>query len=158
LWKKIVLTGVIGIVSLYGLFEIGYYATSSPAFCGSCHEIKEYKSSWQVSVHKNINCLECHQPRGELGKIQAKARGLNYVFQHFSGDYTIPTQAVISDQNCIQCHVGDSRAYPNAVRLTNSVKVNHYEMIKNAQSCLACHREVGHATDIYLKPDLKGIR
>lgn len=158
MWKKLVLAMGILIVSSYILFEIGYHATSGPSFCAKCHEVKKYVTSWQTTAHKNINCLECHQPRGELGKFHAKARGLNYVFQHFSGDYTVPTRAVISDTNCIECHLGDRKTFQSAIRLKNTSKVNHYEIIKKSQSCLDCHRDTGHAVDIYLSPDLKGAK
>lgn len=157
MWKKSVLIVGILLVSLYALFQAGYYATSAPSFCASCHEVEQYVTSWQISAHKNFNCLECHQPSGELGKFHAKARGLNYVFQHFSGDYTVPTRAHIFEQNCLECHLGDNKAYPTQ-KLTNTLKVNHYETIKKSQSCLECHRETGHATDIYLSPDLKSAK
>jgi cytochrome c nitrite reductase small subunit len=156
MWKKITLGVGIAVIGLYALFQVGYYATSGPPFCGSCHEVNKYFTSWQTSVHKEVNCLECHQPRGELGKFHAKARGLNYVLQHFSGDYTIPTRAIISDQNCIECHLGDNKSFPSTMKLKNTSKVNHYETIKKSQSCLDCHRDTGHAVDIYLSPDLKG--
>lgn len=153
--KKVILGVGISLVGLFASFQVGYYATSGPLFCASCHEIEQYITSWQTSAHKNINCLECHQPSGELGKFHAKARGLNYVFQHFSGDYTIPTRALIFEQNCIQCHIGDNKVYLNITKLTNTLKVNHYEAIKKSQSCLECHRETGHAVDIYLSSELK---
>lgn len=158
MWKKVILGVGVSLVGLYALFQVGYYATSAPSFCASCHEVDKYVTSWQTSAHKNFNCLECHQPSGELGKFHAKARGLNYVFQHFSGEYTIPTSAPIYEQNCIQCHLGDNKAYPNTIKLTNTPKVNHYETIKKSQSCLECHRETGHAVDIYLSSDLKSAK
>lgn len=158
MWKKILLGAGSVLLGLYLLFQVGYYATSGPSFCASCHEVEQYVTSWEDSSHSNINCLQCHQPNGELGKIHAKARGLNYVIQHFSGDYTIPTQAQIFEQNCIQCHLGDDENQPNATKLANTDKVNHYATIKNSQSCLECHREAGHAVDIYLSPDLKGMK
>jgi len=158
MWKKVIIVNFILIIALYVLFQVGYVATSVPSFCAKCHEVEKYVTSWQTSNHKNVTCLECHQPRGELGKFHAKARGLNYVFQHFSGDYTIPTQAVVNDQSCIICHLGDRKGYPNTVRLKNTSKVNHYETIKQSQSCLDCHRDSGHSIDIYLTPDLKGAK
>lgn len=158
MWKKALLGVGISLVGLYALFQVGYYATSYPPFCGSCHEVKPYVDSWHTSSHKDINCLKCHQPSGELGKIHAKARGLNYVFQHFSGDYTVPTRAIVFEQNCIECHLGDDKKYPDTIRLTNISKVNHYETIKDSKSCLECHRETGHAVDIILSPDLKSSK
>ncbi|MDO0824179.1 cytochrome c3 family protein [Desulfosporosinus nitroreducens] len=158
MWKKVILGSLIAIIGSYVLFQIAYVATSGPSFCAKCHEVKEYVTSWQQSPHNNLNCLECHQPRGELGKFHAKARGLNYVFQHYSGDFTVPTRAVVSDQNCLICHLGDSETYPDTLRLKNTAKVNHYETIKKSQSCLECHRDTAHAVDIYLTPDLKGAK
>lgn len=158
MWKKSIIGSLTVIIVLYILFQIGYAATSGPYFCAKCHEVEKYVTSWQTSAHKDINCLECHQPRGELGKIHAKARGLNYVFQHYSGDYTIPTQAIVYDQNCLICHLKDRKRYPETVRLKNTSKVNHLETIKQSQSCLDCHRAIGHDVDIYLTPDLKGAK
>ena len=158
MWKKLVIGSLVMLGGLYILFQIGYVATSGPLFCAKCHEIRNYVSSWQTSAHKTINCLECHQPRGELGKFHAKARGLNYVFQHFSKNYTVPTQAVLSDQNCIQCHLGDNEFHPDTIRLKNTITINHYETIKQSKSCLDCHRGTGHAIDIYLSPELKGSK
>ena len=156
--KKCILGVGILLISFYILFEIGYVSTSGPSFCGKCHEVNKYFASWQTSAHKNVNCLECHQPRGELGKFHAKARGLNYVFQHFSGDYTIPTRAVMSDHNCIECHLGDRIPYLNTIKLSNTPKVNHYETIKRSQSCLECHRDTGHAVDIYLTSEMQSVK
>lgn len=157
-WKKLIVFFSIFAVVVYALFQVGYYATSIPQFCGSCHEIEKYVTSWEGSAHNAINCLDCHQPSGELGKIHAKARGLNYVFKHVSGNYTIPTEAPIFEQNCIQCHLGDSKRYPNTVRMKNTSEINHYESIRKAKSCLECHRETGHDVDIYLTPDLRGAK
>jgi cytochrome c nitrite reductase small subunit len=156
--KKLILGLGILFIALYILFQIGYIVTSEPSFCARCHEVENYVPSWEASSHRTINCLECHQPRGELGKFHAKARGLNYVFQHYSGDFTIPTEAVMSDHNCIECHLGDRKRHPDTIRLKNTSKVNHYDSIKNSQSCLECHRDTGHAVDIYLTPDLKGAK
>lgn len=158
MWKKRIIGGLTLIIVLYILFQIGYVATSGPSFCAKCHQIEEYVTSWETSNHKKINCLYCHQTKGELGKIQAKARGLNYVIQHFGRDYTIPTRALIDTQNCLICHLGDSKRYPDTVPLKNTSKVNHYKTIKESQSCLECHRDAGHKTDIYLTRDLKGFK
>ncbi|MDP4126154.1 MAG: NapC/NirT family cytochrome c [Bacillota bacterium] len=153
MWKKVLLIVVIVLIVGYALFQIGYVATSRPSFCARCHEVQPYVPSWQASPHKNVTCLDCHQPRGELGKLHAKARGLNYVFQHLSGNYTVPTQAIIFEGNCIACHLGDMKSHPEAVKLANSPKIDHYESIKNSETCIKCHRNTGHDTDILLNKD-----
>jgi len=91
-------------------------------------------------------------------KIPFQSQGFELVFQHFTGDYTILTSAMVFEQQCVQCHLGDDKRYPDTVRMKNTPLVNHYETIKNGQSCLACHRDIGHAVDIHLTVDLKNTR
>ena len=134
----------------YALFQIGYVVTSPPSFCARCHQISPYVTSWEESPHKDVTCLNCHQPRGELGKFHSKARGLNYLLQQMSGNYTIPTKAIIPEGNCIACHLGDIKKHPEAVKLKNSSNMDHRESIENSESCLKCHRNTGHETDILL--------
>ncbi|MDA8228227.1 MAG: NapC/NirT family cytochrome c [Desulfitobacterium hafniense] len=155
MWKRILLSIGIIIIGVHVLFQAGYYLTSRPGFCAKCHEVDRYVSSWQAAAHKNYNCLDCHQTRGELGKIYTKARGLNYTLQHLSGNYTVPTKAFIPEGNCIACHLGDIKNAPDAPVLTNTSKINHFEVIKKNQSCLDCHRNTGHETDIYLTPNFQ---
>lgn len=155
--KKVLLVFCIFLIASYILFQIGYVVTSSPSFCARCHEVKPYVTSWKESPHKDVTCLDCHQPRGELGKFHSKARGLNYLLQHLSGNYTVPTYATIFEGNCIACHLGDMKKHPEAVELTNTPKMNHYESITNGESCLKCHRNTGHETDILINEDFRKI-
>ncbi|AFM41138.1 nitrate/TMAO reductase, membrane-bound tetraheme cytochrome c subunit [Desulfosporosinus acidiphilus SJ4] len=69
MWKKILLGSGITVVGLYVLFQVGYYATSGPNFCGSCHEVNKYVTSWQTAAHKNVNCLDCHRDTGHAVDI-----------------------------------------------------------------------------------------
>lgn len=71
MWKKFILGIGTSLVVFIVLFQIGYVATSGPTFCAKCHEVKDYTTSWETSAHSKVTCLECHQPRGELGKFHA---------------------------------------------------------------------------------------
>lgn len=157
MWKKVILAFFGFFLVSYAVFQIAYLATSSPSFCARCHEVKPYVTSWLKSPHKDVTCLDCHQPRGELGKFHSKARGLNYLLQQISGNYTVPTQAIIFEGNCIACHLGDMKKHTDATPLANSSKINHSEAIKANESCLQCHRNTGHETDILVNEDLEKI-
>lgn len=157
MWKKVMLGFFVVFLVGYAVFQIGYFATSSPSFCAKCHEVKPYVTSWKESPHKDVTCLDCHQPRGELGKFHSKARGLNYLLQQLSGNYTVPTKAIIFEGNCIACHFGDMKKHTDATPLANSSKINHYESIRANESCLKCHRNTGHETDILVNEDFKKI-
>lgn len=150
-WKKVLLIIALVSVGAYIAFTGAYFATSFPRFCGSCHEVKQYYGTWQSSSHKNVGCLYCHEFRGFIGKLHSKARGLNYVYQHITGQYTITSQGIVFEPNCNGCHLGDYRNYPKTKRLD----MKHYEYIKADKSCLQCHRDVGHQVNIFSSEKFK---
>lgn len=152
MWKKLTLS-IIGVLIIgYVVWKGTYNYTSQPQFCSRCHYIEPYVTSWQQSAHNSVSCLECHEPRGSLAWIHSKGRGLNYLFQHVTNNYTLPTSAVIPENNCIACHLGDVKDYSHAPILANSEKVNHYETIMTNKSCLNCHSSTGHQLHMNLTP------
>ena len=142
------------IVLIYVLFMAGYYATSQPRFCGSCHFIEPYVSSWEAAPHNGFNCLHCHEMPGFVGKLESKSRGLNYLYTTITNQYTLPGNAKIFEQNCIGCHLQDYPGYENAPDLYTA-KGDHYEFIKEKRSCLECHRNTSHGRNLMLKPDFE---
>jgi len=151
--RKIALSAAATLVVLYALYMVTYYATSLPKqFCVTCHYLRPYVESWQESAHAGVNCMHCHEMRGFVGKLHSKARGLNYVYQHITGQYTVPVQGIVFEQNCIGCHLSDYRRFQGAPILNNE-NADHYNIIRGNRSCLECHRGTGHDTDILLRPD-----
>lgn len=146
-WKRVLLIIGLTLVIGYVLFMGAYFVTSEPSFCSLCHNLTPYYLSWKESPHSDVKCLYCHEFRGFVGKLHSKTRGLNFVYQQLTGQYTILTKALIFEQNCIACHLGDYYNYPETKRLNNK----HYEFIKADRSCLPCHREIGHNTDMFSK-------
>lgn len=144
-WKKGALIISVTIVLLYASFMAGYYATSFPSFCAVCHIVKPYVVSWRQSSHKDINCLYCHEPRGFLGKVHSKSRGLNYLYQELTGQHTIIIEGQIFEQNCVACHLGDYYDYPDTVRLDSK----HYQWLKSDRKCLECHITAGHGINLF---------
>ncbi|EEG76319.1 NapC/NirT family cytochrome c [Dethiobacter alkaliphilus] len=154
----LVVLKVVGVfVGAYVLFMITYYLTSHPTqFCAQCHLVEPYVESWHESPHAGVNCMHCHEMRGFVGKLEAKSRGLNYLYLTITNQYSLPAGAKIFEQNCIGCHLQDYRGYTDAPGLNNE-HGHHYEVIRERRSCLECHREVGHQINLYLTPDFKKI-
>ncbi|EEG76320.1 NapC/NirT family cytochrome c [Dethiobacter alkaliphilus] len=151
----IVLIVVAIFVGAYAVFMVAYYATSHPTFfCTKCHFIEPYVASWEEFPHAGVTCLHCHEMRGFVGKLEAKSRGLNYLYTTLTNQYTLPTGAKIFEQNCIGCHLQDYRGYENAPDLATA-EGDHYEYIRDNRSCLECHRDTGHEINILLKPDFE---
>ena len=143
-WKMLlIITGIV--LGSYLLFMGLYFPTSEPSFCASCHEIKSYVQTWRQLPHHDVKCLYCHEFRGFVGKLHSKSRGLNYVYQQWTGQYTIITTAQVFEQNCIACHLGDYWNYPK----TKHLDEKHYNFIKQDKPCIQCHREIGHKVNIF---------
>lgn len=152
-YQKIILLSLVSLIGLYVAFMGVYTVTSTPRpYCASCHFIEPYVQSWEESPHQSVNCKHCHEFRGFMGKIDSAVRGINDVYITITNQYTVPGGAIVFEQNCIGCHLGDYRQFPEATRLSNET-ANHYAFIKEGRSCLECHMDVGHETNIFMTPE-----
>ena len=152
-WVVLLIVGIIAVAG-YILFMTTYYVTSHPTlFCARCHFLEPYVASWQEEKHAGINCMHCHEMRGFIGKIEAKSRGLNYLYQTLTRQYTVPVEAKIFEQNCLACHLGAYRQYPDTKRINNT-GVNHEKLIRENRKCIECHRDTGHGVNLLVKPEL----
>jgi cytochrome c nitrite reductase small subunit len=148
--KKMILIILLGIVVLSALAIAGMHFTSQPNFCFSCHEIRAQVTSWSISPHKNVTCLNCHSNPGTVGYVSRKLKGLNEVYFHVTGQIPTPIVAKFNTQTCIYCHTGNlSKKYPNAknIKLTSgplAPKSPHEDILAYNTSCLICHRNMGH--------------
>ncbi|KUO50248.1 MAG: hypothetical protein APF76_11085 [Desulfitibacter sp. BRH_c19] len=142
--------GVVIIILLitYGSFMGVYYYTSTPEFCSGCHYIKPYVTSWNNSPHQDVNCLQCHEPTGSLGKLHSKSRGLNYYVSDITENYVMPiiSASYINNKGCFGCHTGQYPNFPNAVTIKNNQ--DHLEYLKEDRTCSSCHNDTGHETNI----------
>jgi len=150
-WQRTSLTVFLSLALLYITFMGAYFITSTPSFCKRCHYVEPYVLSWQNEAHNKVGCLSCHEFRGFLGKLHSKARGTNYLYLHLTGQETILSKAMVFDENCIACHLGDYGKNQKTPRLNDK----HYAFIKKDKSCLECHRETGHKTNLFFKENFK---
>ncbi len=103
---------VAAIVLFSGGAQVWEY-TNSPAFCGTtCHTMPPEYSSYEVSPHAQILCVECHIGRDFMGGgfVLRKVGDLKHVFATISQSYQFPMQA--SDmrparETCERCHSPD---------------------------------------------------
>jgi nitrate/TMAO reductase-like tetraheme cytochrome c subunit len=87
--------------------------TNSPQFCGtSCHTMPPEYSSYAVSPHARILCVECHIGRDFMGGgfVLRKAGDLKHVFATISQNYKFPLRADEmrpARETCERCHSPD---------------------------------------------------
>lgn len=133
---------------LFAAYKGLYYYTSTTEFCRSCHYIEAYVDTWKNSPHSQVNCMKCHEPQGPMGQVHSKARGLNNYFANAMGNYKTPiiNASYINENACFSCHTGQNPDHPNAVKINDSHQ--HLVYIQENKSCISCHNDVGHETNI----------
>lgn len=86
------------------------YYTAQPNFCGSCHVMDPYYTSWSHDKHGKklgVRCVDCHYAPGEKFTFHAKFKGLSQATSYFSGRYGAGRpRAHVSDASCLTsgCH------------------------------------------------------
>ena len=141
------LIGMIGILIGLSVFTFAYaegfsYFSTDPKACVNCHIMNDEFSSWKKSGHHHVAvCVDCHLPHELVPKLIAKARnGYNhskaFTLEDFHEPIMItPLNAQILQENCVRCHntlVHDAIIVPAGG-------------VREAQLCIHCHRNVGHA-------------
>ena len=128
------------------LFTFGYargysYLTDDPNACRNCHVMREQFEGWEKSSHRAVAvCNDCHTPPGLVPKYFTKAlNGFNHSLAFTSGRY--PDDILVTGRNrrvaeesCLKCHE----------QITMTIRGAHGADDRSV-SCVACHRNVGHA-------------
>ncbi len=155
---------VIGMVLAVPLMHVGYQAmvvTSTPEFCGSCHEIAPAVRAWRASTHVNnqrgivADCMDCHLPPPEntLQFFAMKTyHGMKdvtfHVLEGVEGyDKEEARQGVydeVTNDTCLRCHenitaMPHSRGAMLAHRAVLNPPPNGAE-----KTCLDCHYDLVH--------------
>jgi nitrate/TMAO reductase-like tetraheme cytochrome c subunit/mono/diheme cytochrome c family protein len=111
LWVKVLPYAVLGVLSLALLVggAYGWEYTNSPEFCGtSCHTMPPEYSSYLISPHARIACVECHIGRDFIAtQITRKAGDLRHVVFTLFQTYEYPIYAKAmrpARDTCERCH------------------------------------------------------
>lgn len=130
--------------------------TSTPSFCGSCHEIAPAVESWRTSSHAFNNfgvkatCMDCHLPPPErtLNFFFLKSKhGLKDVWAHFfHGEYNREemqekVHASMDNATCLNCH--GNLLYIQSKR--GAMKAHRDALYSKPQRrCMECHAPLVH--------------
>ena len=142
-WQRI--AGVLGGIAIgLGIFTFTYakggsYLTNDPAACANCHIMESQYEGWMKASHRRAAvCNDCHAPHDFVGKYSTKAiNGFFHSWAFTTGWF--PENLRINARNrriteeaCLHCHAD----------ITSSIRA--IQGHQASESCLACHREVGH--------------
>ncbi len=114
--------------------------TSSPRFCGLCHEMRFEVASFSVSAHRGIRCVDCHAGPGTFGWLQHAASGIRSFAGHVGGKRP-RAAADVRDDRCLDCHFDLlSRTLER-----EETRVSHAVFREAGERCVFCHRQLVHA-------------
>ncbi len=152
---------VVGLVLGFPLFSLGYYVmvrTSTPGFCGSCHEIRFAVNTWKTSSHVNnaqgfvADCMDCHlpAPQDTFNFFYAKTmHGIKDVVMHFVQDEYDRAEnrraAYRSFKNaqCQKCH-RNLLYLPRKRGAMLAHRAVVYARPGYEKKCVDCHRDLVH--------------
>jgi cytochrome c-type protein NapC/trimethylamine-N-oxide reductase cytochrome c-type subunit TorC len=158
---KALLLIAIGILIAFPLFSMSYYTmvrTSTPEFCGSCHEIKPAVRAWRESTHVNnavgvmVDCMDCHlpAPQNTFDFFFAKTyHGIKDVAIHFlTGEYDRErarknAYAAFDNNQCQKCH-RNLLNMPNSRGAMLAHRSVIYARAGYEKKCIDCHYDLVH--------------
>lgn len=154
---------VLGIVIAIPIFSLTMKAmimTSTPAFCGKCHEIRRAVQAWKGSTHVNnarglvAECMDCHLPPPEetINFFAMKTyHGAKDVFYHFlkgaeAYDREKARQDVyleVTNAVCMRCHQ-NVLYMPNKRGAMLAHRSVVYARPGFEKKCIDCHYDLVH--------------
>lgn len=119
-------------VMAYGSIRVYDYTEHDPKFCVTCHVMAEPFASWETSVHKSIECHDCH-----YATIFEKNKMLiQTVLGRPSKISRSPHEKIlVSSSFCVRCHWDTHKEAPQISRSTGHA----IHWFKKGMECTSCH-------------------
>lgn len=158
----VVIGVVVGIGGLLA-FDATLHATSTDAFCTSCHEMEiplaqlEKTNHYQNASGVTAGCSDCHVPREFLPKMVRKVEAAREVWGTITGVIDTPEKyaahaAAMKEREINRLKANDSQECRNchdAERMLLAVQGKmaqrmHRKMLSNDKTCIDCHTGIAH--------------
>ena len=124
---------------------VAFAASSTPQFCGSCKSHVPYVDEYEKSVHRQVNCEQCHTKPGPFFFLTAKLEALQQPIAQITGDYEKPILGFVLNQSCRRCHTNATLFKPVS---KGGIRVQHKHLIEAGFLCMRCHSTVAHGTAV----------
>lgn len=99
-------------MSAFGSYRVFEYS-ESVTFCGQqCHVMDPEFTTYKVSPHSKVACVECHVGSGAEYYVRAKMNGTRQLYGVVTGSYNIPIETPVhnmrpANETCAECHSAD---------------------------------------------------
>ena len=144
--RKAVLVVVFGLAILslvaFGMVE----HTSQPAYCGTCHIMEPYYTSWEHSSHSDIACIECHFEPGAVETFEGKFKAISQLAKYVTRTEGTKPWAEVSDQSCMRSGCHSTRTLEGPITF-GRVKFDHrHHLLESRRGrrlrCVSCHSHI----------------
>ncbi len=154
-----VVLGVGGLLAFDGVM----HATSTDAFCTSCHEMDTPTAQWRTTTHFNnasgsvAGCSDCHVPHEFGPKMVRKIQAAREVWGSITGIIDTPEKYAAhapimkqreidrllanDSQECRNCHDAGRML---ATLQSEKARKYHQNMEQNGKTCISCHAGIAH--------------
>ena len=78
----------------------GFYFSSQPWFCNSCHYMKPYVANWKTSSHADVGCPTCHFSDDPIILLKQKTHAMASLARYVVGTYDRRPRAEVEDKAC----------------------------------------------------------
>lgn len=123
----------------YGSFRFYDFTQNNPKFCVSCHLMKPAFEVWGKSVHKDINCHECHH----LSVPEMNNLLVSFVVKRPTVVPDRHGKIIVPWKFCMKCHWEKDARYPNAPGINKS-NLHAKHVFIEQQECTKCHSYIAH--------------
>ena len=129
-------------------FKFYDFTQNNPKFCVSCHLMKSAYDAWSTSVHKGINCHECHH----LTIPEQNRLLISFVLYRPTSVPPRHGKVIVPWKSCIKCHWEKDEKYPNAPKVNNSQMHARHVWMEQIE-CSKCHGYIEHNQVHKFTPD-----
>lgn len=147
LLKVLVAILLVVIIGFFGGYT-AWNAGNPEKTCASCHEINPSLEMWQISAHREINCMECHGTALSNGFHSLKEK-VSMVFSHMSDqpqhrDIQLSEKQVTETMHrCVNCHQDEYKKWQSGGHSATYAHIflneAHNSMEQPYWDCFRCH-------------------
>jgi nitrate/TMAO reductase-like tetraheme cytochrome c subunit len=154
--KRAVVTFAIFVPAGVAFVFLGFEVSSQPQFCGTCHYMTPYYTSWTTSSHNEVACVECHIPPGIASELQKKYEAVAMVARYFTGTYSTNPWAEVDDESCLRsgCHEKRLLLGREVYRQVLFGHRPHLTELRRQKRlrCTSCHSQIVQGSHISVTP------
>ncbi|MBI3092437.1 MAG: NapC/NirT family cytochrome c [Candidatus Tectomicrobia bacterium] len=155
--KTQILIGVVVLVIIGGGVGLVAYS-NTPQFCGSCHIMTPFYTSWQESTHSEVGCLECHLPPEAQAKLWGKFQSLSRVVNYVLRTYGTKPAAEVTDASCLRSGCHEQRLLAGKVTFKKGIIFDHQPHLGDLRrgkklQCATCHSQIVQGQHISVTED-----